>query len=203
MTAISKLRADYQSDASTIPTILSDMYRKFPAMARFVHRDTLQDQLFESFYNHMEGSATCDSCDRSKLVQRYARNSSSPVIHYGIIASGNQVMKDAKTRDLLAEELSAICFEMEAAGLMEPFPCLAIRGICDYADSHKNKEWQEYAAATAAAYAKQLLSVIPTTEAQIVPPAELEFATSKCCAHLHSNLPNLFLSRANTFARST
>ncbi|CAI0655321.1 unnamed protein product, partial [Colletotrichum noveboracense] len=48
---------------------------------------------------------------------------------------------------------------MEAAGLQD-FPCLVIRGICDYSDSHKNKMWQEYAAATAAAFAKELLSFI-------------------------------------------
>ena len=54
-----------------------------------------------------------------------------------------------------------MCFEMEAAGLMNDFGCLVIRGICDYADSHKNKKWQPYAAATAAACAKEILSVIP------------------------------------------
>jgi hypothetical protein len=54
---------------------------------------------------------------------------------------------------------------MEAAGLMNTFPCVVIRGLCDYADSHKNKQWQEYAAATAAAYAKELLSVIPGSQA--------------------------------------
>jgi hypothetical protein len=53
---------------------------------------------------------------------------------------------------------------MEAAGLMNSFPCLVIRGICDYADSHKNKRWQSYAAATAAACAKEVLSVIPPAE---------------------------------------
>jgi nucleoside phosphorylase len=50
---------------------------------------------------------------------------------------------------------------MEAAGLMNTFPCLVIRGICDYSDSHKNKEWQGYAAMVAAAYAKDLLQRIP------------------------------------------
>ncbi|KAL4982503.1 hypothetical protein BDW68DRAFT_192097 [Aspergillus falconensis] len=50
---------------------------------------------------------------------------------------------------------------MEAAGLMDQFPCLMIRGICDYCDSHKNKEWQGYAALTAAAYARALLDVVP------------------------------------------
>ena len=55
-------------------------------------------------------------------------------------------------------------FEMEAAGLMNNFPCLVIRGICDYADSHKNDRWQPYAAATAAAYAKNLLYVIDSSK---------------------------------------
>ena len=54
-----------------------------------------------------------------------------------------------------------LCFEMEAAGRMNNFPCLMVRGVCDYADAHKNKRWQPYAAAIAAAYAKELLSIIP------------------------------------------
>ena len=73
-------------------------------------------------------------------------------------------MKHGGTRDRLARKLGILCFEMEAAGLMDNFPCLVIRGICDYADSHKNKRWQPYAAATAAAYAKELLSIIPAQE---------------------------------------
>jgi nucleoside phosphorylase len=52
---------------------------------------------------------------------------------------------------------------MEAAGVMNIVPCLVIRGIADYADSHKNKIWQEYASATAAAYAKSLLRVVRTS----------------------------------------
>lgn len=59
-----------------------------------------------------------------------------------------------------------ICFEMEAAGLMNHFPCLVIRGICDYADSHKNDRWQRYASATAAAYGKELLGYVPTKDLQ-------------------------------------
>ena len=66
-------------------------------------------------------------------------------------------MRDARTRDHLRDEYQVLCFEMEAAGLLDHFPCLVIRGICDYADSHKNKRWQEYAALTAAAYTKEPL----------------------------------------------
>lgn len=66
-------------------------------------------------------------------------------------------MKDAYIRDKLVEEGDVLCFEMEAAGLINLFPCLAIRGIFDYANSHKNKAWQGYAAMAAAAYTKGLL----------------------------------------------
>ncbi|KAL2012539.1 hypothetical protein VTN00DRAFT_64 [Thermoascus crustaceus] len=92
-------------------------------------------------------------------------------------------MKHGRTRDKLAQELGILCFEMEAAGLMDNFPCLVIRGICDYADSHKNKIWQEYAAATAAAYAKELLSVIHTNQILETPVAvsvtDLDFYGNK------------------------
>jgi nucleoside phosphorylase len=68
-------------------------------------------------------------------------------------------------RDKLSAELGGVlCFELEAAGLMNSFPCLVVRGVCDYADSHKNKRWQFYAAGTAAAYAKEILSVIPPAD---------------------------------------
>ncbi|KAH6986800.1 hypothetical protein EDB80DRAFT_183080 [Ilyonectria destructans] len=83
-------------------------------------------------------------------------------VHYGLIASGNQVIKDAKLRDSLDQRYggNVLCVEMEAAGLMNNFPCIVIRGICDYADSQKNKDWQEYAAALAAAFAKELLQYV-------------------------------------------
>ena len=74
-------------------------------------------------------------------------------------------------REELRRVLKIICVEIEAAGLIDLFPYLVIRGICDYADSHKNKKWQPYAAATAAAYMKELLSVIPPKDVAKVSPA--------------------------------
>ncbi|KAL0265372.1 hypothetical protein SLS55_001338 [Diplodia seriata] len=102
------------------------------------------------------------------VVKRARREEPAvPRIHYGLIASGNKVMKDARARDELTSWLKqntsggeCLCFEMEAAGLMDNFPCLVIRGISDYADAHKNDKWQDYAALTAAAYAKKLLEVL-------------------------------------------
>lgn len=79
-------------------------------------------------------------------------------------------MKDAHIRDRLAAEKGVLCFEMEAAGLMNQFPCLVIRGICDYSDSHKHKDWQGYAAMLAAAYAKDLLRQIPPNKVEAERP---------------------------------
>jgi nucleoside phosphorylase len=113
----------------------------------------------------MDDDAKCSkACGTTKatLLERPDRTEedNNPEIHYGLIASANTLMKDAGIRDKLAAEKDVLCFDMEAAGLMNQFPCLVIRGICDYADSHKNDQWQGYAAMVAAAYAKDLLSYI-------------------------------------------
>ncbi|KAF5711715.1 nacht ankyrin domain-containing protein [Fusarium mundagurra] len=159
LTAVNKLQADHRSNSSKMPSILADMLQRHPKMTAFKYPNSLQDRLFHSTYEHAQPSESCQGCDESQLVDRPVR-STNPEVHFGVIASGNRVIKHGKTRDKLAQELDALCIEMEAAGLMDSLPCLVVRGICDYADSHKNKQWQEYSAATAAAYAKELLSVI-------------------------------------------
>ena len=160
---IAQVQADQISGKNhSIVKILSETQEKIhDAKAIFACPGQEQDQLFHSTYDHMESEDTCVKCDKQQLVHRKQRASKEPEIHYGLIASGNRVMKDGRTRDHLATEHGILCFEMEAAGLMNQLPCLVIRGICDYSDSHKNKKWQGYAALTAAAYGKMLLSVVP------------------------------------------
>ena len=143
---------------------LSFMVQDKPQMGYiYRYQGADHDQLFKATYDH-EGDETCDGCDPKLIVQRPARENSTPRIHYGNIASGNEVMKHGTTRDKIAKKEGVICFEMEAAGLMNNFRCLVIKGICDYADSHKNKIWQPYAAATAAAFARTLLGFIDKQE---------------------------------------
>ncbi|KAK2593037.1 hypothetical protein QQS21_009245 [Conoideocrella luteorostrata] len=162
LTAVSALEAEHMSGPSKIPAVLLDMVAKYPEMREsFTYRGEEQDLLFDSEYDHCDSKPSCSACDTRKLIVRPNRRTHDPVIHYGLIGSGNQVVKDGRSREKLARELDVLCFEMEAAGLMDILPCLVIRGICDYSDSHKNKQWQGYAAATAAAYAKELLSIVP------------------------------------------
>jgi len=168
LTAISRLQAEGMMEENRIPEFLSEMIARYPKMgAEFTYRGEEHDRLFDAASDHYGLENTCDNCETNRLVTRPARHRNDPIIHYGLIASGNQVIKHGGTREKLGRELGILCFEMEAAGLMDNFPCLVIRGICDYADAHKNEQWQGYAAAAAAAYAKELLSQVEETPAVV------------------------------------
>jgi nucleoside phosphorylase len=169
--SVETLAANHRIKGSRVPQYLSDMLQQFPAMEEeYSHPGAQQDQLFQADYPH-PGGPNCHNCDKQRIVERNNRCNKNPKFHYGTIGSANTVVKDAGLREELRRALKIICVEMEAAGLMDSFPCLVIRGICDYADSHKNKRWQLYAAATAAAYMKELLSVIPPKDVAKVSPA--------------------------------
>ncbi|KAF6827474.1 phosphorylase superfamily protein [Colletotrichum plurivorum] len=161
LAAVARVRANEFRGRSRFSERLS----KFEDVSRFQRARAGQDILFDATYDH-EGHQTCEGCRPDKQVSRPQRESTEEVVvHYGTIASGNQVMRTATERDRVSKELGGVlCFEMEGAGLMNNIPCLMVRGICDYSDSHKNKSWQAYAAGTAAAWAKELLSVIPAAD---------------------------------------
>ena len=157
--AIAQLEADDKIRRSdTISQFIACVLSQNPEMHAEFSRPTEEDHFFPS----TDPSGMSGETDQPAL--RALRGSDEPHIYYGIIASGNQVMKDGQTRDQIARRLNALCFEMEAAGIMNHLPCLVIRGICDYCDPHKNKQWQGYAALAAAAYAKRLLSVLPAAQ---------------------------------------
>jgi nucleoside phosphorylase len=171
LNAVQSLKARHILRDSEVKKHLAAMFAKYPRLTdKFRHQGQDHDELFEASYMHAPGS-TCTECDRSRLCNRPARIDDHPKIHYGNIASGDQVVKDASTRDRIAKEEGILCFEMEAAGLMDTFPCVVIRGVCDYADSHKNKRWQPYAAATAACYAKELLGEVDAVGVEKLGPA--------------------------------
>jgi nucleoside phosphorylase len=129
-----------------------------------------QDHLYRSDYIHLDSGVSCDECgcDPAQRVQRSIDNEGDDdpdmVVHRGTIASGELVIKNSGLRDELAKQHSVLCFEMEAAGALTDFPCIVVRGISDYCDSHKNDQWHGYAAAAAAAYARQLFFHIPMDE---------------------------------------
>ena len=159
LTALNKIQAEDQLNSHhslrhlEIPQNLQPMYN-YPGADH--------DLLFEAEYNHVQDDGgTCRNCNVMRLVPQQTREDTRPRVHYGTIGSANRVIADGRTRDELGTEHGLMCIEMEAAGLIDDFPSVVIRGISDYADSHKNKKWQPYAAMAAAAYAKAFLDVIP------------------------------------------
>ncbi|KAL4815078.1 Pfs domain protein [Aspergillus spinulosporus] len=162
LTVLSRYRALATINRNPIARILSECCGHESSMnPQFLAPSQDHDRLFEADYHHHSQSDSCDMCDPHRLVLRPERETAGPFVHYGLIASGDKLLKDPSTRDRLRDQEGAICVEMEAAGLMDSFGCLVIRGICDYADSHKNDMWQPYAAIVAAAYTKGLLESIP------------------------------------------
>ncbi|KAI1327072.1 nucleoside phosphorylase domain-containing protein [Xylariaceae sp. FL0255] len=187
--AVSKLRSRNELGGSKVPSYLTAMASKYPSLIpTYLRSEALRDVLFKAAYEHKEAAPTpahadtpvtkddkeeeeeeeeeeesCRYCDNTMVVHRQPRDMR---VHYGLIASGNSVIKNAIFRKNLRRDLGkdVLCVEMEAAGLMDSFLCIVIRGICDYADSYKNKVWQEHAAAVAAAFAKELLGYVQPSE---------------------------------------
>ncbi|KXJ86460.1 hypothetical protein Micbo1qcDRAFT_219483 [Microdochium bolleyi] len=175
-TAVAALKSKHKRKGHQLNTSIEEALRKWPRLEGEYSRPPLEsDRLYKSDVVHPDSSKECATvCDSSpdNLVSRTQRGErqDNPAIHYGLVASANTLMKDVRVRDRLAADNNVLCFEMEAAGLMNQFPCLVIRGICDYADSHKNKEWQGYAAMVAAAYAKELLHQVPPNKVEAERP---------------------------------
>ncbi|CAG8909813.1 unnamed protein product [Penicillium egyptiacum] len=162
--AVCIMRSDHRVSQSKIPEFMSAMFQKSDNLRVSYQRPVEADELFQSEYPHVPDEATCQQCDKAKLVHRQPRQPREPIpkIHYGLIASGDQVMKSASNAAEVDRRVSGdiLCFEMEAAGIATEYSCIAIRGVSDYADSHKNDTWQHYAAAAAAGCAKELLSYV-------------------------------------------
>ena len=154
------------------------------------------DRLFQSDFVHPMDKSNCEKC-ASFMVPREPRLlralpnglktekfvrigddglADYPAVFLGTIGSADILMKDATQRDAVyhmvkdQRKAKLLCFEMEASGIVKNWPCLVIRGICDYSDSHKNDNWQNFAAATAAAYAKDLLLRIPSQAVETAQP---------------------------------
>lgn len=170
LTRLSQLSALHVRKGHRIDETVSEMIKKNNRLEpQYTRPGVKEDRLFEASYVHAERDQPCAySCDVSMppLIQRNDRGIYQDItmVHYGLIASADKLMKDATARDSLIKQHDVLCFEMEAAGLMDNFPCVVIRGIYNYSDTHKNDTWQGYAAAAAAAYAKELLKTIPKKE---------------------------------------
>ncbi|KAL6411850.1 nacht and ankyrin domain protein [Ilyonectria robusta] len=145
------------------------------------HRDSWNCGCSESGACKAASSASCEElqCDgslvpRSRLKKRKFQHHEGDAlvapelgVFIGCVGSGDTVMKSGLDRDRIAKDHDLIAFEMEGAGVWDEIPCIIVKAVCDYADSHKNKKWQDFAAARAASTTKALLDFYPNTDSPI------------------------------------
>ena len=147
--AIGNIKLSWPNDGEVFLPYYEEMKNKEHPNGNFIDPGQDQDQLYEYDKHGVE-----------KLVERTRRLDSRTRVWYGPIGSGEKLMKNWQKRNELRDCYNVIGLEMEAAGTMNQIPVGVVRGVCDYGDEHKNKEWQPYAAAMAAAYGKAILHKI-------------------------------------------
>jgi nucleoside phosphorylase len=167
LNALSILESDYEMGKTTFASQLERL-QKHKKHTTFANPGLEHDRLYRAAYHHVGGyGSKCAPCDPDELVQRPARTEDDRVqlvFHLGRIATGNTVIQDGEQRDRIRTRCDgALCVEMEAAGVDVNRQCLVIRGISDYADSHKSDMWRSHAAGNAAAFARELLCRVPSS----------------------------------------
>ncbi|KAJ5584296.1 uncharacterized protein N7459_004096 [Penicillium hispanicum] len=123
------------------------------------------DRLYRSEYAHR---SSCDCLaaepDQNILMTRSQRRGYESIkVHFGKIALSKEEVENAGQRDAIANILHAICL-IPADHLVHELPCLQIRGIRDYSDTHKSDAWHGYAAAAAAVYTARLVEQITSEQ---------------------------------------
>ncbi|KAK8009152.1 hypothetical protein PG991_011703 [Apiospora marii] len=155
LNALAMLASDHEVDRSQFQVhrnrLLQSKHRR-----KFTFPGLDKDLLFQASCQHDTSHDQCSQCDRSELFRRPARTADDItgfIFHHGRVATGNAVIRDGERRDQIRDLCKdALCIEMEAAGVDASGRCLVIRGISDYADSHKNDIWRTYAAGQAAVF---------------------------------------------------
>ncbi|KAA8620646.1 hypothetical protein SMACR_09575 [Sordaria macrospora] len=134
-------RPEVEEQAAEYLRHLQEKHDKDPKreseLGKYKYPGADKDKLFEDSYEHKHHDPTlnCGRCTQGSICE--------------------------ESREIECDELGVIGIEMEGAGVWDELPCIVIKGVCDYADSHKGKGWQYYAAATAASVAKAVLDEYP------------------------------------------
>ncbi|KAJ8121615.1 hypothetical protein ONZ43_g1976 [Nemania bipapillata] len=178
LSALTKLESIHEMEGSRVPEYLAKMKEHKRLALKYLISDSLHDPLNEKGEHGMidngHVNVITENIKNLELIQSLNTEPRKTVIHYGLIASTSVAIRDRSTRDDLNSGLSdhrLLCIETEVPDLMTNFPCIVIRGICDYADDQLNTctGWQEPAAAVAAAFAKEVLSMLPVAEVTRLP----------------------------------
>ncbi|CZT19273.1 uncharacterized protein RCC_05119 [Ramularia collo-cygni] len=194
--ALMTLQSEHELDGSKISEIIEMTLQRYPNLKKSYSNPGIEkewderdsdsesdsedepsctpDRLFKASYDHVGGS-NCSDCDADGEIKRKKRKAAGPKIHFGPTVSLSCLIKTTGFRERLVarlleeQDLDALCMETEAYGLSKAFPCLLIRGICDYGDAHRYDSWRKYAALSAAAFTKELLGFVSVVDVERMP----------------------------------
>lgn len=193
--ALMTLQSEHELDGSKVSEIIETTFQRFPNITKTYRNPGIEmewdeqesdsesdsddessftpDRLFKASYVHAGGD-NCGSCQSSEEVKRKKRKIAGPKIHFGTAILFKAAVKTASVRDRIVEMLeersiNALCIDSETFGLPEDFPCLLIKGICNYGDEHRSDRWQKFAALSAAAFARELLRFVGVADVERLP----------------------------------
>jgi nucleoside phosphorylase len=164
-----KRQGKYKYPGTAEDKLFEPMYRHKHHISPACICSSCHDKSDPVCYEALDSSCDDLGCDQRHLVARErlerkrqleqdnSNEVQEPAINIGPVASGDRVIRSGEDRDRIAQKEGIIAFEMEGAGVWEEVPCIVVKGVCDYADCHKNKKWQNFAAATAASASKAIL----------------------------------------------
>ncbi|KAI1358273.1 nucleoside phosphorylase domain-containing protein [Xylaria arbuscula] len=173
LSALTKLKTINEINGSKLPIYLNKIKEHKKLSQIYTVSDMLRDPLAKK-----DRVGTTDvlksKLEETELTQSANMKLGDPEIHYGLVASTTLLIRDKDAYDCLDKTIDGrdlLCVETEASGLICNFPGLVIRGICDYAGESQDtyKGWQGPAAAAAAAFGKEILSVLPSAQLELLP----------------------------------
>lgn len=91
------------------------------------------------------------------------RREGRPMCHFGPIGSGRPAVSNEAIRQRMISEFNLCAFDSEFDPVVESIygnrkeSYIMIRGISDYKDGHKKRDWQQYSALVAAAFMKSII----------------------------------------------
>lgn len=171
--AVCGLRQEYELNGHQLEKSIQHILGKWPQMQKKYSRPSVESDAPVSDLQHPYSDSDhnyphFDCC--SRLLPPRTRDEPDCLrIHYGFITSVSQQSKEAQANGKAATDSTGLCFEMAADEQTDRFPCLVVRGVCDYASRNRNETWHGFAALAAAAYTKDLLYHMPPNQVELKP----------------------------------
>lgn len=135
-----------------------------------------ENQLLKEYHKYRSDQPMEAGCEIGWLLSLPERGDATSVIEDNMTTPTNQDVHP----ELIVNELQQKDSGLKAITATSRFACLVINGLYDHADPHDIGRWQSFAATRAAIYAKELLCIISTMEADPADVVDVMTHGEKC-----------------------